>query len=211
MNESIIKFNLLWSQYELINKYYIRWLISHSELGDEDFDDNFSYNIMIKLYKYYRIRETFVNRSNELFINKKIRKDSFPSEVFENIAKFALKRLNIISYWKIKTSDLTINTLEIVVKGFIFNRPCIFKHNEKWDNIIFVDFRAIINNHVKVFLINLNNTSKIWKNIKIKENETYNYQCINKKKPTISFDNLKCQIPNKYIYKIYEGSIYNLS
>jgi len=52
------------------------------------------------------------------------------------------------------------------------NGPSSFGPTESWFYIIFVDIRDIINDNVKISLITLRNTNKIWLNIKVNSTES---------------------------------------
>lgn len=157
--------------------------------------DSFTLEIINIMLRKYIEKINFNKEINKLLINKKIRNDNFPSEISENIAKFALcKMLNIMSCWDTKTGDLMLLTKKIEIKCFMSDGPTEF-----WHYIVFVDARNFYDNLFDVYLIKLSNNSDIWKNIKINKTQTYEDQCLEKRRPRLCFKNIYKQIPKKYI------------
>jgi hypothetical protein len=100
--------------------------------------------------------------------------------------------------------DLLLLNKKIEVKGFMSNGPCSFGPNENWNIICFVDCKEHINNFFKIYQINLSNKNIIWKNIKVNKNETFEQQCLQKRRPRICFNDIQKQIPI-YCKLIFEG------
>lgn len=147
------------------------------------------------LDKYVKYTDT-IDKINKQLKNKKIRMPNFPSEISENIAKYAIyKKYNIYPSWDTKVGDLIINNKYICKKLEI-----------KWDYIYFVDATKYRKQHFIVYEIKLSNDSAIFSNIKLNKNETYKNQCDQKRRPRICFNELQKQL-NKYINVIFNGTI----
>lgn len=141
-------------------------------------DDNYTLKILnIRLDNY--INSLIVtDHINHLLSKKKIRKDNFPSDISENIAKFAIaKKYRIIPCWDTIKGDIIFNKKDIFrqieVKGFMSQGPSSFGPTETWDWIYFVDGLDIQNKNFKIYEVKLSNTSKTWRSIKINKKETY--------------------------------------
>ena len=152
--------------------------------------------------------DTYINtienekKINTTLKNKKIRLSNFPSHISENIVKFTIAKVyNIMPTWDTDKGDLCISNhlckfIRIEVKGSIDlnNGPPTFGPTENWDHIYFVDG---VENHLKkykVYEVRLSNTSEKWKNIKVNKNETYHDQCQQKRRPRLTFKELKSQL-----------------
>jgi hypothetical protein len=202
---NLIIFDHLFNNAILLNKPHIIKLIRITE--DYNGFDPFTFEIMMQLYELYKKKTRVLQLLNKDCLGKKIGNDLFSADIYINIAKFALEIINIYSSWYIKDSDLMLGDYKIKVKGFISNRPIMFSSTEGWDNIMFVDFRNISINKVTVYLINLSNGSRFWKKIKVSTTENINDKYNNNKKFAITFDNLIMQINEKFIFKIYSGTL----
>ena len=147
---------------------------------------------------------------------KKIRLSNFPSHISENIAKFAIcKKYGIMPNWDTGKGDLLIDKLHTFkrceVKGSInlSNGPPTFGPAEEWDYIYFVDG---VNNDKKIYRVyefKLSNKCEMWQNIKVNKTETYHDQCLQKRRPRITFKELKLQIGN-HCNLIFDGHISEL-
>jgi len=179
-------------------------------------DDGMSFQLLNKCIDSY-----IITIKNERIINKnlkkkKIRLSNFPSHISENIAKFAIfKKYGIMPNWDTDKGDLlidkTTNIKRCEVKGSIdlSNGPPTFGPTEEWDYIYFVDG---VDNHIKkykVYEIKLSNKSETWKNIKVNKTETYFDQCIQKRRPRITFKELKKQLGDK-CKLIFDGHVSEL-
>ena len=127
---------------------------------------------------------------------KKFRKMNFPSEISENLVMYAIIRKYpfITCIWDISKGDLImdlyIKKYNIEVKAFSSGGPTSFGPTVVWDIIYFIDCRNIQNSNFKIYEIKLSNNCKIWKNIKVNTNETYEDHCNQKRRPRICFDAL---------------------
>jgi hypothetical protein len=146
---------------------------------------------------------------NKKLNNKKIRKINYPSEITENIAKFAIfKKYNILGNWDIKPGDLIVLTKQMEVKGgFIENGPPTFGPDEKWDWIYFVDCEETYNMKYKVYEIKKSNID--FHNLKVSKGQTFGDQCIQGRRPRLVFSSIKEQFRDN-ITLIFDGHITEL-
>lgn len=180
--------------------------------------DGLSVSIVKEMLINYK---TYVDKSSSISARcglryKNIRGLNFPSEISENLVRFAInKKYRCINcVWDIRKGDLTFSlgciTYIIEVKAFSSTGPSSFGPIESWDWIYFIDCR---NNHdllFKIYEIRLANNSKIWKNIKVNKMETYHQQCMEKRRPRICFSSMLKQIPCDKYSVIFDGHISQL-
>jgi len=148
--------------------------------------DGYSFSILTDRINRYNEGLLHIKETNEL-INKgmnketkkkKIRNDNFPSDISENIAKFAIcKKYKIMPSWDCK-GDLTMMNKQLEIKGFMSNGPLSFGPKEPWSTIYFVDALDTHNCNYKVFEIALTNLSDEWRNIIISGKDTFCEDCI---------------------------------
>lgn len=177
-------------------------------------EDYFTFDKLLKLYESHKTSRESIAEMNKNVPkdHKKIRNTNFPSEISENMVKFALRQWKIYSYWHIKGADLQLeNNYKLEVKCFTSTGPCSFGPTQPWNNIIFVDMTDIKNDYVEMHLVKLSNASAIWKNIKISKKSTFDMVCKAKVRPRLAFKKIIAQIPDKHIMILYAGSVYNLN
>tara|TARA_A100001015_G_scaffold280485_1_gene342742 strand:- start:2436 stop:3050 length:615 start_codon:yes stop_codon:yes gene_type:complete len=176
--------------------------------------DNFSKKILEDTIILYNNIYQYYNNINKQLINKKMRKPNYPSEITENIVKFAIKKYyGVIPTWDTKKGDLFLFDKQLEVKGSLdlYNGgPSSFGPQESWHRIYFVDCKNHDNLIFKVFEVKLSNDSEIWKNLKINKSQTFKEQCDEKRRPRIKFYDLMKQIPKEYINIIFHGNINEL-
>jgi hypothetical protein len=98
--------------------------------------------------------------------NGKIRMPNFPSEISENIVKFAYYKIyKVLPTWNTTKGDLQVNGKQLEVKGFMSDGPSSFGPTEPWDQIYFVDSKEFKDEKFKIYEIKLSNNSEIWRNI----------------------------------------------
>ena len=150
-----------------------------------------------------RCIDIYINTINiETIINqdlnkKKIRYSNFPSHISENIVKFAIaKKYKIMPNWDTHKGDLVLNNLRIEVKGSInlYNGPPTFGPTEYWDRIYFVDGIDFKLNKYDIYEIKLSSSSEKWKNLKVNKTETFFDQCLQKRRPRLTFYEIKKQL-----------------
>ena len=113
-----------------------------------------------------------------------------------------------------KKGDLVIcenkNIFPIEIKCFSSKGPSSFGPNEKWHNLYFIDTTNMFTtDKFIIYKINLSNDSKEWSNIMINKSKNYSDVCKLGKRPRISFEKIKVQIPNN-IEIIFKGTIKKL-
>jgi hypothetical protein len=111
--------------------------------------------------------------------------------------------------WDTVNGDLIVLNKKLEIKGFMSTGPSSFGPTEKWDFIYFVDCIKFIDKLFIVYEIKLSNSNINWKNIKINKNETYENQCLQGRRPRISFDLIYKQL-KEFCNIIFNGYIDNL-
>ena len=119
--------------------------------------------------------------------NIKVRKPNFPESISEHLVQ------KIYGGLKGKTGDLIIGEKRIEIKCFASKGPISFGPLEKWDSIIIVDTTKLP--IVKIMNYTISNEDEKWKNIKVSKAETFQQQCDAKRRPRITYESLKKQIP----------------
>jgi hypothetical protein len=165
ININVINIQSLWRGYNLRKEFKKQ-------------NDNYTFTILNRCLNKYISDLKFNDEINLLMSQKKRRNENFPSDISENITKFAIyKKYKIMPSWDTNKGDIIINKKnifkQIEVKGFISSGPSSFGPTETWDLIYFVDGLNVRNKIFKVYEIKLSNKSKIWRSIKINEKETY--------------------------------------
>lgn len=172
--------------------------------------DSMSLVLIGQIVDRYNENYSFCEGLNNLLAKKKIRNANFPSEASENIAKFAIhKYTSILGCWDTKCGDLVVLNKRVEIKGFMSNGPSSFGPCESWDLLCFVDAVSHLDKHFTVYLVSLTNTDVVWSSIKMNKTETYASQCAQKRRPRISFAEIKKQIP-QHIRVIFTGYLRDL-
>lgn len=157
---------------DTVTKIKAWWRGCHFRKNFKKLDDDYTFPLLNRCLGKYIYNLQFNSETNELLSQKKIRNENFPSDISENIVKFAIfKKYGIMPCWYTDKGDIVINKKhifkQIEVKGFMSTGPSSFGPTEKWDWIYFVDGSDIRNKKFKVYEIHLSNDSVIWKNIRI--------------------------------------------
>lgn len=176
--------------------------------------DNIDQGIIYKLLHQYIKNNLIKTDINKTLSSRKMRQDNFPSEISENIVKFAIfKKYKIMPTWDVKSGDLQINIqsfqIIIEVKGFSSTGPTSFGPKEKWDYIYFVDATDFKRSMFKVYEVKISNNNEIWRNIKVNKDETFKDQCKQKRRPRLCFNSIKSQL-DKNCTLIFNGNIIQL-
>lgn len=192
--KNIIKIQSIWRRYKIKKQ-----------------DDKYTYPILIKCLEKYINDLKFNKNINLLLSKKKRRNENLPSDISENIAKFAIsKKYGLMPCWDTDKGDLVINKnifRQIEVKGFMSSGPSSFGPKENWDLLYFVDARDIINKNFKVYEVKLSNKNKIFRNIKISKKEKYSDICDSGRRPRGCFDTIFKPQLGKYCKLIFNGHI----
>lgn len=183
-------------------------------------NDNFSMNLLFEQVDLY-----ISLLKNTLKVNKLLREGNpkakimrnvnFPSEISENIVKFAMfNKYGVMPNWNTRTGDLIIDKFGInkciEIKAFSSTGPSSFGPTEKWDWIYFVDARNVANNKFVVYELKLSNKSVQWQNLKINRSETYHDQCQDGKRPRLEFSKIKNQLADHF-QVIFDGTLQQLA
>jgi hypothetical protein len=144
---------------------------------------------------------------------KTFRMPNFPDEISENLVRLIIKRkTGLMPDWKQnsvgnskKCGDLYCDGKKFEVKCFTSSGPSSFGPTETWSEIYFLDARDYLNKCFKCYRILLNETE--FGTIKINSTQTYHDQCLQKRRPRISFDQLIKQLENTRVEVIFDGHI----
>lgn len=181
---------------------------------NKEIKDGIIFKLLLSLVNSYN---EYIKQQKEInkFLNKrKIRVANYPSEITENLVKFAInKKYGFMPCWDVKKGDLILLNKQLEVKGsldLLNGGPSSFGPTEKWHKIYFVDCKDTFKLNFKIYEIKLSNNTNIWNNLKVNKKDTYKKQCNEKRRPRIIFKDLLKQIPNNYINILFEGNIYEL-
>lgn len=160
------------------------------------------------LIRFYNIHKTyFLQRkqlSNDLNVN--FRMSGIPEDISENIIKFIIhKNGDKTSSWSCSGDLYSFIYGKQECKCFTSNGPLSFTPSSLWDVIYFLDAREWLNDKFILYKVNLKNSSTDWKNIRVNKIQTFEDQCVQGRRPRISWDLLKKQI-NAFCEKIFDGS-----
>ena len=115
--------------------------------------------------------------------------------------------------WDTDKGDLLYyENKRIEVKGSInlFNGPPTFGPKEEWDKIIFVDGLKTLDKIYKVYEFNIPNTDERWQNLKVSKTQTYGDQCLQKRRPRLTFSEILNQLGKESYKIIFDGELLNL-
>lgn len=168
--------------------------------------DKYTYEILLE--HFYIHQQYILNIKN---ISKKIgikmRTPNFPEQISENIIKFIIQKQFDKNITWICKGDLKSDIYgKIECKCFSSSGPTSFGPTENWNIIFFLDMTEWLKNKIVLYKVNLQNTSKEWKNIKVNKKETFEQQCVNKRRPRINWKNLYPQIKD-YCEIIFTGKL----
>lgn len=184
--------------------------------------DNMTIDILTRMIDKYNEYILFIKNINMELSKKKIRNINYPSEISENIVKFALlKKYKVCGNWDTNSGDLLLLDKRIEIKGFSSNGPSSFGPEEYWDWIYFIDCRDSINKNFIIYEIKLSNKNKIWRNIIISGSNNKKNSKIKKMgdlcdtgkggiRPHITFESIKNQLGDKYCKIIFNGYLTDL-
>lgn len=168
-------------------------------------------NKLLDAYNYfYTVKEEINEDFSENKKHKKIRNINFPSEISENLVKFyKFKQTGIMGTWNTDVGDIQIQEKRCEVKGFMSDGPSSFGPDEKWDWIYFVDCKDFLNKHFQIYEIKLSNSSEMWKQLKVSKTQTFYDQCVEKRRPRLTFKEIQSQLPEE-CKLIFSGPISHL-
>ena len=129
-----------------------------------------------------------IEKINERLSNKKIRFPNFPSEISENIVCYYINKNNKNATWDTKKGDIELETGDKVeVKGYSSDGPASFGPTETWNILYFINCKSYKERKFVIYEINLSNKSDTWKNLKVSKTDTYEKQCLEGRRPRITF------------------------
>jgi len=170
-----------------------------------------SFILLEKLIDHYNDYTRFIDQVNSKLSKKKIRRPNFPSEISENLVKFCkAHQTGIMGNWDHKPGDLRILEKQMEVKGFLSTGPSSFGPQETWDWIYFVDCRKTHKKKYKIYEIRMSNTDPLWKNIKVNQEQTFEAQCQQMRRPRIKFEDIKQQLTSQHCHLIFKGHLSQL-
>jgi hypothetical protein len=139
---------------------------------------------------------------------KNVRRPNFPSEISENLVKYILAQTHkITGRWCIDQGDLKILTKKVEVKAFSGNCQLLsFGPSESWHILCILDCTDYINDVYKCYIINEPNDSTTFGSIQVNKSQTFENQCYQKRRPRITFKQLKDQLGTK-CRLIFNGNI----
>jgi hypothetical protein len=177
--------------------------------------DNYTYDVLCMCLDKYIADVQFNTKINSIISKKKRRNENFPSDISENISKFAIaQKYGIMPTWDTEKGDIVINKhglfKQIEVKGFMSSGPSSFGPSETWDLLYFVDAREFMNKNFKVYEVKLTNKDQAFRNLKVSKKETYGDIANSGRRPRGCFDTIfKPQLGNK-CELIFDGHLSEL-
>lgn len=177
-------------------------------------DDNYTFEFLNRRLDKYIDDLLDIEVMNKKLSEKKIRNTNFPSDISENIAKFAIfKKYGIMPCWDTK-GDIVIkkNNIfkQIEVKGFMSKGPSSFGPTEAWDILYIIDGQDIKNKKFKVYEIKLSNKNEIFRNIPISKEENYGDIADSGRRPRGCFYNIFKPKLEDHCNLIFDGHISEL-
>jgi len=165
------------------------------------------------LKKRYESVKRFTLESAELSaeVGNIIRMPNLPEDLTENIAKFIIRNYigDASCVWCKSlgmTGDLTSDTEKIQeVKSFTSDGPSSFGPKKKFDVLYFLDLRKWLEDEIVLFRVNLSNQSSDWTNIKMNKAETFGDMASDGKRPHISWEKIRAQLPPGVVTEVYRG------
>lgn len=178
--------------------------------GLKEKKDNMTFEIVCKLLENFKNQSKDINELNKILSKKKIRQPNFPSEISENIVKFAFfQKYKIMPSWDTKSGDLECINILMEVKAFSSNGPTTFGPTEKWDRIYFVDATRFQESEFVIYEFKLKSTNTLWENLKMNKTQTYKDQCKEKRRPRINFSDLFNQLKDECTI-LFKGNLKGL-
>jgi len=166
--------------------------------------------------RFYAVKQLFLEAI--AFKNKMsakgipIRLDNIPSDISENIVKFILFNKTAdksIVYCRSVGLPGDLNSLcdgIIECKCFTSDGPSSFGPKKVFNVIYFLDMRMWLSDKFILWKVNLSDKSPEWKSIKMNSEQTNEEQCDQNRRPHISWENIKSQLPADKVSKVFEGS-----
>lgn len=161
------------------------------------------------LKSLYDLELSYINLRHKLVNERKlkIRDRGLPEEISENIIKFILQKLGDDTSTNNTKGDLYSQKEGIQeCKSFTSDGPISFSPTSKWDVIYFLDARFWTCNKFTLYRVNLSNQNPIWQNISMNKEQTFQDQCVEKRRPRIGWENLHSQL-GPHCEQVFSGNI----
>ena len=130
-----------------------------------------------------------------------------PEDISENIIKFAIHRHgDTTSRWDCKGDLLSAKVGKQECKCFTSDGPLSFTPSSEWDEIYFMDARNWLDHHFIIWKCTLRRSSDEWKQIRMSKSQTFHDQCVQGRRPHITWKALYPQI-QAYCEKMAEGTL----
>jgi hypothetical protein len=170
------------------------------------------YTPEILRHRYTQFRDSYFDLSEMIQATKlPIRNQNPPEDITENIVKFIILNYekDTTCVWSKsmgKKGDLYSDTRNVIeVKAFTSSGPSSFGPKKKFDVIYFLDMRGWLKDIFILWKVKVTHESEEWKKVKMNKKETNEDQCVGKRRPHISWDNIYVQIPESCV-KVYHGT-----
>lgn len=167
--------------------------------------------ISLLLDNYIRSCEIFeqISKNNS---GLTLRRPNFPEEISENIVCHIIKGLRggDVRWKKIfgESGDISVDGVTMEVKCFSSTGPSSFGASERWNKLYFLDATRYREKIFECYVIECNRHSYEWKNMKINNNQTYQDQANEGRRPRITFENITTELSqNDNIKKIFSGTL----
>lgn len=169
--------------------------------------DGMTSDLLCLMIDKYNDKLLFNEEMNKKLTHKKIRNENLPSEISENLVKFAIfKKYGVMGCWDTDRGDLVVLSKKIEIKGFMSDGPSSFGPTENWDWIYFVDAKKTLQKKYKIYEFKMSNSNSLWYNLKMNKTETYLDQCNQKRRPRTTFQEIKKQL-NGHFQLIFDGHL----
>jgi len=205
--EQINLYNICASKIQALTRGYFTRKYNYQE------KDSFNLNTINQMLDAFIEYTKMLHMLNHGLENKKIRSPNFPSEISENIVKFAIrKRYNICPCWDTDSGDLSLFDNKLEVKAYSSDGPSSFGPSEDWNILYFIDCRNYTRKHFKIYEIKLSNLNPIFNSVMVNKKQTFKNQCDEGRRPRLCFSKLRDYLINTGQYMnhcntIFEGTI----
>lgn len=130
-----------------------------------------------------------------------------PEDISENIVKFIIhKNGDTTSRWNCAGDLLSDVEGKQECKCFTSEGPLSFTPSSEWNAIYFLDARAWMDDRFTLHKVTLKKTDDLWKNIKMSKTQTFEDQCQQGRRPRITWDGLRPQVPVEHCTEVFNGT-----
>lgn len=130
-----------------------------------------------------------------------------PEDISENIIKFIIhKNGDPTSRWNCAGDLLSDVEGKQECKCFTSDGPLSFTPSSEWNAIYFLDARAWMEDRFTLHKVTLKKTDDLWKNIKMSKTQSFADQCQQGRRPRITWDSLRPQVPIEHCTEVFNGT-----